>query len=294
MMFKVWMMRHYIRKGDLKRNSQIPEPAGVISYRNLRYAKGAVKWHKLDVFRPNEKVGPLPLLVVVHGGGWAYGDKEIYHLYAKDLSRRGFAVICYNYVLAPRKRFPDQVESLDKVLVWAKAHAEEYGFDLSNVFLVGDSAGANLCVQYEAAQHNAEYAKYFEMSFPLPIKGLGLNCGTYQPLGTPYKEESENFIWDVYLGKKRDPKDPRYDVLAPINAKFPPCYILTGEADFIKDQNPYLTAVLDKNKIPHVFKEYKSKEGNKLHHVFHCTVNEENAIKANDDECAYLRSLIGK
>ena len=66
MMFKVWMMRHYIRKGDLKRNGQIPEPEGIVSYRNLRYAKGAGKWHKLDVFRPDEKVGPLPLLVVVH------------------------------------------------------------------------------------------------------------------------------------------------------------------------------------------------------------------------------------
>lgn len=294
MIFKVWMVRRYIRKGDLKRNSQIPEPEGVIAYRNLRYAKGFGKWHKLDVFRPNEKVGSLPLIVVVHGGGWCYGDKEIYHLYAKDLSRRGFAVVCFNYVLAPRKKFPYQLESIDQVLSWVKGHAEEYGFDLSNVFLVGDSAGANLCVQYEAAQHNPVYAKYFHMSFPLPIKGLGLNCGTYQLLGTPYEQESENFIWDVYLDKKRNPEDPRYDVLTPINHEFPPCYIMTCEKDFIKSQNPYLLAALDKNKVPYVYEEYKSKEGNKLQHVFHCTVNEEHAIQANDDECDYFKNLLGK
>ena len=292
MYFKVWQVRRFIRKGDLERNRKIPEPVGVISYRNLSYTSGLGKSHLLDVHRPEKLSGALPTLVVIHGGGWCYGDKEIYHLYAKDLARRGFAVICFNYILAPRKRFPYPLGVIDQVLTWAKAHAQEYGFDLNSVFLVGDSAGANLAVQYEAAQHNPDYAKFFSLHFPLPIKGLGLNCGSYHRLGGPYKNESENYIWSFYLGKHYHPDDPRYDVLGAIKKGFPPCYILTGEKDFIKDENPLLTAVLDKEKIPYVFKEYHSKEGNKLQHVFHCIVNEENAIKANDDECAYFRSLM--
>lgn len=294
MLIKALMVRHYIAKGDKKRDDQIPEPQGVISYRNIRYAHGNGKWHKLDVYRPENAQGNLPLIVVVHGGGWIYGDKELYHLYAKDLSRRGFAAICFNYPLAPEHRFPKQLESLDKVLVWAKANAAQYGFDLANVFLVGDSAGANLAVQYEAAQNNPEYAKYFSLQFPLKIRGMGLNCGTYNPLGTPYKVESENYIWPMYLGKRYQLGDPRYNVLAPINSSFPPCYVLTGEADFIKAENPLLCAALDKNKVPYVFKEYTSKEGNKLQHVFHCNIVEEHAILANDEECAFFQKLVHK
>lgn len=291
-MFKVWMVRHYVRKNDLKRNAQIPEPAGVISYRNLRYAKGYGKWHKLDIYLPEGIKGELPLLVVVHGGGWMYGDKEIYHLYAKDLCRRGFAVICYNYVLAPRKKFPFQLQELDEVLVCAKNHAKQYGFDLTKTFLVGDSAGAQLSVQYGVAQNNPDYAKAFSLQFPIQICGMGLNCGTYVPLGTPYKEENENFIWSLYLGKHFDLKDPRYDVLTPMNSHFPPSYVFTGEADFIKDQNAYLVAAFKKNNIPYIFKEYKTKEGGKLQHVFHENITEPNAVLANDEECAFFRKVI--
>jgi acetyl esterase/lipase len=292
MYLKVWAVRRYIRKGDLERNGKIPEPTGLKCYRNLSYTFGLGKGHLLDVYRPENAVGPLPTLVVVHGGGWYYGDKEIYHLYAKDLARRGFAVICFNYILTPRKKFPYPLTALDNVLLWAKNNASKYGFDLNNVFLVGDSAGANIAVQYAAAETNPDYAKFFKLAFPLKIKGLGLNCGTYCRLGTPYKEESENFIWPLYLGKHFDLQDPRYDVVGAIRPGFPACYILTGEKDFIKDQNPILTVALDKEKVPYIFKEYHSKEGNKLQHVFHCTVNEENAIKANDNECAYFRTLM--
>lgn len=292
MSLKVWSIRRYIRKIDLERNRKIPEPEGVVSFRNLSYVHGWGKGHLLDVHRPSDTLGPLPLLVVIHGGSWCYGDKEIYHLYAKDLARRGFAVICFNFVLVPRKKFPYPLVALDQVLAWAKTNAGKYGFDLDNVFLVGDSSGANTAVQYEAAHHNPEYARLFPLNCPLAVKGLGLNCGTYHRLGGSFKTESENFIWPLYLGKHYDPNDPRYDLLGAIKEGFPACYILTGEKDFIKDENPLLTAVLKREKIPFIFKEYRSKEGNKLQHVFHCVINEENAIKANDDECAYFRSLM--
>ena len=66
MSLKFLLIRHYVKKMDLKRNRQIPEPSGIVSFRNLRYAKGCGRWHKLDVYRPEGKEGPLPLLVVVH------------------------------------------------------------------------------------------------------------------------------------------------------------------------------------------------------------------------------------
>lgn len=141
MWIKVWMIRNYIYKGDKKRNDQIPEIKGLVASKNIKYEKGLSRFHRLDVFRPTNAAGPIPLIVVVHGGGWIYGDKEIYRLYARELARHGFAVICYNYVLAPEKRFPYQLIELDHVLAWAKANADEYGFDTDNVFLVGDSAG---------------------------------------------------------------------------------------------------------------------------------------------------------
>lgn len=292
-MFQVVYLRHLIRKNDLKRNRQIPEPE-VNSWRNLRYEKGFGKYHLLDVFTPLNAQRALPVLVVVHGGGWMYGDKEIYHLYAKDLARRGFAVISYNYPLAPQSKFPSHLERLDCVLLWAKEHAKEYGFDLTSLFLVGDSAGAQMSAQYAAAMNNSELGKLLSLQFPLKICGLGLNCGVYRDLGTPFEQTSENALWPLYLGKHYDVHDPRYGLLRYLTPDFPPCYVMTCEKDFVKTENKPLVAALAKNHINYVFKEYTSKEGNKLQHVFHCTVNEEHAIQANDDECAFFKQIIAK
>lgn len=295
MSLKFLLIRHYVKKMDLKRNRQIPEPSGIVSFRNLRYAKGCGRWHKLDVYRPEGKEGPLPLLVVVHGGGWLYGDKEIYHLYAKDLARRGFAVVCFNYVLAPERKFPSPLIDLDDTMTWISENAIKYGFDLKNVFLVGDSGGAQMSAQYEAIATNPEYKKLFSLQIRVGIRGLGLNCGLYCKLGTPYKgDDTAKLMWDWYLGKKRNENDPRYETLANITKQFCPCYIFTGEKDFIKDYNLPLEKRLDEVGVPYKFKEYTSKEGDKLQHVFHCTINEEHAIQANDDECAFFRSLIVK
>lgn len=290
MAFEILKVRMYVHHMDTVRNNKIPEPHGVTSFRNLRYAKGHGKWHKLDVYRPTNTKGTLPLLVVVHGGGWIYGDKEIYHLYAKDLARRGFAVICYNYVLAPEAKFPSQLNDLDQVLVWAKARSLVYGFDLNNLFLVGDSAGAHLSAQYATIATNEAYRKLFSLQIPLKIRGLGLNCGLYCRLGFDYNQEAK-MVWKAYLGKL-DMNDPRFEVMGNMTKDFPPCYLMTAEKDFIKEMNKPMVARLTELKAPFIFKEYTSKEGTKLQHVFHVIVNEEHAIQANDDECAFFRSIV--
>jgi acetyl esterase/lipase len=292
MWIKIWMIRNYIYKIDKKRNDQIPEIKGLVEQKDIKYEKGCGRFHRLDVFRPTNAVGKIPTIVIVHGGGWVYGDKEIYRLYARDLARRGFAVLSYNYVLAPRKRFPYQLIELDHVLEWAKAHEEEYGLDTKNLFLVGDSAGAQLSVQYTIAATNPEYGKLFKMSYPIVPKGLSLGCGTYQALGHPMADPQSGLIWQAYLGKHFDPKDPRYDYLPFMTPKFPACYVMTAEKDFIKADNPLLLDVLKKNNIPYAYKEYTSKEGDKLQHVFFINVIEPHAVLANNEQCAYLKKLV--
>lgn len=283
--------RFYIKKNDKKRNKAIPEPAGVKSVLNITYDKKHGKWGKLDAFRPEGKEGVLPLIVVVHGGGWIYGDKEIYHLYAKDLARRGFAVICFNYVRAPEKKFPFQLEALDKVLLWAKDHRIPFGFDIANVFLAGDSAGAQLSAQYAAIKTNEKYAKLFKLALPLPIRGLLLACGVYDHLGARHDKE-EDLLWKYYLPEKDE--DPRYELLTNITIDFPPTFLFSAESDipFVTTDNGTMAGRLKEVGVPFTYKVYTSKEGDKLHHVFHCTINEEHAIKANDDQAEFAKGIV--
>ena len=54
--------------------------------------------------------------------------------------------------------FPAPLEDVGAMVEWVVDHAEEYGLDLSNLFFVGDSAGAHLATAYTAVQLNEAYA----------------------------------------------------------------------------------------------------------------------------------------
>src|SRR6478672_2957714 len=51
-------------------------PPGVKAVRDLEYARVGEKKLLLDLYVPEKADGPLPLIIWVHGGGWAAGSKE--------------------------------------------------------------------------------------------------------------------------------------------------------------------------------------------------------------------------
>ena len=119
----------------------------------------ATKWHLLDLYRPKDAEGKLPVLLNIHGGAWVYGDKKVYAPYCMYLATQGFAVVNASYRLAPKHTFPASLEDVGAMVEWVVDHAEEYGLDLSNLFFVGDSAGAHLATAYTAVQLNEAYVE---------------------------------------------------------------------------------------------------------------------------------------
>ena len=192
--------------GDLKRDLGWKKPRNVDSIENISYAEDD-KWHLLDVYHPRKATGPLPVIVNIHGGAWVYGDKKVYAPYCMYLASRGFAVINASYRLAPRHTFPAPLEDVGKMVEWVFHHADEYGLDLSNLFFVGDSAGAHLATAYTAIQLNEAYAKNFpgiKVAKSFIPKGLLLNCGVFD-MEAEWKKQGRAltpFLTDL-LGENR-------------------------------------------------------------------------------------------
>lgn len=275
---------------DSQRDAMVPEPLGVDSYLDLAYEKKQSKDYRLDVYRPSSFSEALPLLVIVHGGGYCYGTKEIYHLYAKDLAQRGFAVICYNYPSAPNKRFPVPLYCLDHVLSWASQEAKRFKFDLNHVYLVGDSAGAQIALQYEIIATNPAYRKLFSLPFAceVPVNALALGCGIYGSLGDLSIPQTR-YIWDYYLPRHINLSDPRLHYLDYLLPSTPPCYVFSSEGDFLKSLDKFLVDALKHVNVPYEFKIYKTSTGHALGHVFHLNIVNPYARKAVDEQCAFLR-----
>ena len=138
---------------DAKRDAGLTTPENIVRYDDLLYGPDE-KINRLDVYRPKAAEGKtIPVIVSIHGGGWVYGDKELYQFYCMSLAQRGFAVVNFTYRLAPGHKFPAQLEDTNMVMEWVFAHAGEYGLDTRNIFMVGDSAGAHLLDSIRRCAH---------------------------------------------------------------------------------------------------------------------------------------------
>ena len=224
--------------GDLKRDLGWVPPTDVEAIENVSYGS-CDKWHLLDLYRPKDAEGKLPVLLNIHGGAWVYGDKKVYAPYCMYLATQGFAVVNASYRLAPKHTFPAPLEDVGAMVEWVVDHAEEYGLDVSNLFFVGDSAGAHLATAYTAVQLNEAYAKSFpgikvdERFIP---KGLLLNCGVFD-MAVEWKKQGRAltpFLTDL-LGEK--PTVEAVKQMSPaqfITSDFPPVHLTTSNGDFLR------------------------------------------------------------
>ena len=90
--------------GDAKRDAGLTIPQDVLRFTDLSY--GDYAENVLDVYCPQGTTTPLPTIVSIHGGGWFYGDKELYSHYCMRLAQRGFTVVNFTYRLAPEHKYP--------------------------------------------------------------------------------------------------------------------------------------------------------------------------------------------
>lgn len=281
--------------GDLKRDIGWKKPWNVDSVENLSYGP-CDKWHLLDVYRPRKAMEALPVIINIHGGAWVYGDKKVYAPYCMYLASRRFAVVNASYRLAPKHTFPAPLEDVGKMLEWVFHHADEYGLDLSNLFFVGDSAGAHLATAYTAIQLNEDYAKNFpgiKVAKSFIPKGLLLNCGVFD-MEAEWKKQGRAltpFLTDL-LGEK--PTVEAVKQMSPaqyMTSDFPPVHLTTSNGDFLRKHSYHLKEVLEKEGVEVVFKEYgvkKKPQG----HVFHLNLKNKVGQQCNEDQLQYIRNLI--
>lgn len=288
-------MRKEWKENDAKRDAGLTTPEDIERFDDLVYGEDSV-WNVLDVYRPKEAEGRLPVIVNVHGGGWVYGDKELYQFYGMSLAQRGFAVVNFTYRLAPEHKYPAPLEDTNMVVEWMYRHQDEYGLDMDYVFMVGDSAGGHLAGLYAAICTNPACAENYRFTVPNGFKpvALGLNCGAYVPgAGVVGGADDKELMADFLPGGGTPEELKEISVPRHVTPAYPPTFLMTAVGDFCRPQAPLLRRALEENRVPYFFRTYGD-EKNPLYHVFHVTIQEEAGQKCNDDECTFFKCLMKK
>ncbi len=286
------MFRKTAGENDARRDAGLTTPDDIRRYDDIVYGSDP-HWQVLDVYRPREVQGKLPVIVSVHGGGWVYGDKELYQFYCMSLAQRGFAVVNFTYRLAPEYKYPASLEDTNSVFTWILKNEAEYGFDVNHIFAVGDSAGAHNLALYSSICTNPAYAGQYSLKVPdgFAPRAIALNCGVYRVRTDDSSDEMTKELMKDLLPQGGTAEELELiDATRYITPDFPPTFLMTSTGDFLKEQAPLMEQELRKNAVPFLYRFYGDKD-KQLQHVFHCDIKSADADICNDDEGSFFRSF---
>jgi acetyl esterase/lipase len=125
-------------------------PANVEFLPDVTYATVDGEELKLNLSRPRDAKGPLPCVVVIHGGGWKAGNRNQHNDMTWKFTDRGYVSVTVSYRFAPKFPFPAQVQDVKAAVRFLRANAEKYGIDPQHLGAVGFSAGAHLSMMLGA------------------------------------------------------------------------------------------------------------------------------------------------
>lgn len=98
----------------------------------------------IRVYFPNDS-NQLPVILLVHGGGWVGGDLDTHDNLARYLCQQTEAVVVsVGYQNSPEAKFPYALEQCYDVMLWMQNSPQDIHADLSRLAIVGDSAGGNM------------------------------------------------------------------------------------------------------------------------------------------------------
>lgn len=148
---------------------------------------GTAARQMLDVYAP-EDAHNAPIIVMVHGGGWAMGSKSSKNVVANKVRHwlpKGYIFVSVGYRLIPEANPLEQADDVAKALATVQEKAAAWGGDPSRIVLMGHSAGGHLVALISADHSIAENAGAKPWLATISIDSAALNVATVMNRGRP-------------------------------------------------------------------------------------------------------------
>lgn len=205
---------------------------------------------RVATWRPVGAVGPLPLLLHLHGGGLVVGTVLDDACAFLDLAAdTGSMLASVDYRLAPEAPYPAALEDAYAALTWLVATAEDHGIDPERVVVTGVSAGGGLAAATALlARDRGGPALAGQMLVCPMLDDRNDSASARQMAGVGAWDRTANRTgWQAYLGERAGGPDvPIY--AAPGRADdlsgLPPTFIDVGSAETFRDEDSAYAARL--------------------------------------------------
>jgi acetyl esterase/lipase len=180
----------------------------------------------LDIFPPTAaSLGAC--VILLHGGGWMFGDRADVHPYARELAGHGFTAIAAEYRLIREAAWPAQVQDVKDAIVWARANAASLGVSPEKIALQGLSAGGHLALLAAATAGRAPNGE------ATPGEPVGAVVALFAPteLRPPPAEAGTNPVRALLGSEASAAKAAAASPISHVGEGFPPTCLIHGARD---------------------------------------------------------------
>ena len=105
---------------------------------------GPAERQRVDLYRPASGGSGRPLVLFIHGGGWAAGSRHAVYAMPDWASRANIWFGTVGYRLLPQATVEAQAADIGAAIRQAQREARRHGYDGRRIILMGHSSGAHL------------------------------------------------------------------------------------------------------------------------------------------------------
>jgi acetyl esterase/lipase len=208
-------------------------PADIEEIKDIEYKKIKGKSLQLDLYRPREVSGKVPLLVFIHGGSWKWGKRADYLVYLVDFAKRGYITATVSYRLLNDGPYPNCIVDINDAVDWFFRNGDKYGYDTSRIALIGGSAGAHLAM---LSSYGWKGSTQNNDSTAIPVYNHKIKAvvDIYGPADLTTKYARSHKLIIPLIGHSYEEKPDLYLEASPvhyIDKNDPPTLILQGTSD---------------------------------------------------------------
>ncbi|HLP64703.1 alpha/beta hydrolase [Flavobacterium sp.] len=205
----------------------------------------------LNIVRPENVKGKLPVFIFIHGGGWVLGDYPTHKRLVRDLVvASGSVAVFVNYSPSPEAKFPVAINEIYAATKWVAKNGDEINVDGKRLGIVGNSAGGNMAAvtTLMAKEKNGPKIKFQVLLWP--VTNAEFTNESYQKFGTDRFLTSSVMQW-MFDHYTTDAAARKSRFVSPLQATIeqlqglPPALIQVSENDILRDEGEAYGRKLD-------------------------------------------------
>lgn len=239
-------------------------PGNCDSECDICYDTPDIPEHRLDIYNLHGKSIGDTAFFLIHGGAFVYGSKELDKNFGMNLAVfSGIPVVNVNYHLLPVMSMSGVVNDLCKAVGYLAGSR-----GINKFHLVGDSAGGYLAVLLGCILRSGKVRQDMGVSVDTEVEVLSVNsiCGVY----AGDRRKFPGYFFNKPAGKGVvDLPDYIFDLREAVKlAGLPRTCLVTGDKDFLHNNNVSMRDFLIEQGIPVKFYDAISSETHSAEHVF--------------------------